>query len=90
MSGLGNKVIESIVNGYFYLAPSGGLGYWDICSGHALAKEIGGSCWYSNGKEVIYPHSYEDTAIPQAVIISPDTNQLEVFLKKIKDNNITI
>ena len=90
MSGLGNKVVESIVNGYFYLAPSGGLGYWDICSGHALANEVGGSCWYSDGEEVVYPCNHQDVTLVKTCIISPDIFQISEFLKTINANNIKI
>ena len=87
MSGLGNKVIESIINGYFYLSTSGGLGFWDICAGHAIANEIGGSCWYITGEEVIYPCTFKEKSVPRSVVIGVSTDQINEFLKKLNENN---
>jgi len=94
MSGLGNKVTETIINNYlyFYFPTNGSLGYWDICAGHALAKEMGGNCLYSSGEELIYPCSYsnEDKTVKKSIVISPDNKQLLKFLKKINENRFEL
>ena len=94
MSGIGNKVVESINNGYFYyyFPFFGELGYWDICAGHALAKEVGGNCFNSDGEELIYPCSTEKESklIKKSLIISSNTQQLHYFIKKLNDNKFEI
>ena len=88
ISGLGNKVIDSIVNGYFFMSTGLTLGYWDVCAGHALVKEVGGNCLFSNGEEIIYPCSFEDRLFTKPIILSSNNDQLSEFLKKLNENKI--
>ncbi len=92
ISGLGNKAIISILEDYFYFAPSKGLGYWDVCAAHALTKEAGGGCYYVNkeGEEVTYPETYEEKYFEKCFCMSSDKSKVIQFLEVINKEKIII
>ena len=90
VSGLGNKAVLSLVGDYFYFAPSMGLGYWDVCAGHALAREVGGGCYYVTGEEIVYPEVSTEKILPKVFCLTSSNKKAELFISKIKEANITI
>eukprot|EP00340_Litonotus_pictus_P009773 CAMPEP_0170521172 /NCGR_PEP_ID=MMETSP0209-20121228/6497_1 /TAXON_ID=665100 ORGANISM="Litonotus pictus, Strain P1" /NCGR_SAMPLE_ID=MMETSP0209 /ASSEMBLY_ACC=CAM_ASM_000301 /LENGTH=86 /DNA_ID=CAMNT_0010807877 /DNA_START=674 /DNA_END=931 /DNA_ORIENTATION=+ len=69
ISGLGHKSVYALENNSLYFAPSKGLGFWDICAGHALMKEAGGGCFYLSGEETVYPQDFLNTSLQEVVCI---------------------
>lgn len=90
-SGLGYKCILSILKNAIYFAPSKGLGFWDVCAGHALFKELGGDCWYlDSGETLVYPENSENVNLPKSVCIGLNKVMMKEFVDKVKENNIVL
>jgi hypothetical protein len=86
MPGLGNKSIELIVNDYIYLCNCQDLGYWDVCAGHALCKELGGGLFYFNGIELAYPAEY-NKFINGNIYMSANKKKIDMLTEKLKTFN---
>jgi 3'(2'), 5'-bisphosphate nucleotidase len=90
VSGLGNKSMVAFLNGYFYFAPSKGLGFWDICGPHALMKEVGGDCCYISGERITYPENYEQRALDKCMCMGTDFDKITKFIEVLKKNDIQL
>jgi 3'-phosphoadenosine 5'-phosphosulfate (PAPS) 3'-phosphatase len=58
------------------------LGYWDVCAGHALCKEVGGGLFYFNGDELLYKKG--ETLINGKIYMSPNRKKIDQFAYKLK------
>lgn len=63
-----------------------GVGFWDICCGHALNRELGGGCYYLDGTEITYPMNTKEF-LAKPFFIGPSKEKNLLFLKTLNDNN---
>jgi fructose-1,6-bisphosphatase/inositol monophosphatase family enzyme len=62
-------------------------GFWDVCAGHCLAKELGGGLYHINGDEISYSLK-GDYYLQTGYIWIRDKSKLSKVLDIIKENNI--
>lgn len=88
--GLGEKAVQCVLNDYVYLASGKGLGFWDVCSGHALVKEAGGGLYYLDGSEVIYPKDATYRNLTGVCFMTSNANRVPQFLDTYSKSNIKL
>lgn len=66
------------------------LGYWDVCAGHCIAKELGGGLYYLNGEEVTYPCNYTEKNVKDIVILTASGDKVKKFLEVYDNSGIKI
>jgi 3'-phosphoadenosine 5'-phosphosulfate (PAPS) 3'-phosphatase len=72
-----------MLNDAFYAAYIKSIGYWDICAGHALLKELGGGVYNENREEFVYTNEEPTGIITGLLFMSPYCSKICKFVEKL-------